>query len=354
MSGDATAAALPTVVIGGYLGAGKTTLVNRLLRHAARRAAEGKEAGGACEASGAGEAGQRSPLRIAVLVNDFGEVSIDADLIVGAEGAVLSLAGGCVCCSIGGDLVGALAQVAAREPRPHVVLIETSGVGLPAAVARTAALVPQVRVEAIVVVADAGAVRRQAGERYVGSTVRRQLQEADLLLLGKADLVEPPLALQPLAAWLRETGCNAPCLPMPAPDESDDGLSDLVLGPALEPSRGRDGAGMAFAPRPLRATARFVAHTRRFAEPVDVAALGEALRAQGVLRAKGLLLDTTGRWEELQLAGGRVHRRPVATGPRNGAAAARAGGAPGLAAATAGAFEAAEAAGRLVTITLRA
>ncbi len=78
---------VPAVLIGGYLGAGKTTLVNHLLRHANGR-------------------------RIAVLVNDFGEVSIDADLIVGAEGGVLSLAGGCVCCSFGSDLVGT--QIRAR------------------------------------------------------------------------------------------------------------------------------------------------------------------------------------------------------------------------------------------------
>jgi len=405
MSGDTTASALPTVVIGGYLGAGKTTLVNRLLRHAASLAGEFGEAredrefrkAGECSAGGA----PGGPLRIAVLVNDFGEVSIDADLIVGAEGAVLSLAGGCVCCSFGADLVGALEQVAARAPRPHVVLIETSGVGLPAAVARTAALLPQVRVEAIVVVADACAVRRQAGERYVGSTVRRQLQEADLLLLGKTDLLEPtapgvptvptvpavpavvpavptvPPALEPLEAWLREAGFKAPCVAMPAPGDGDgdEALADLVLGPALVPGA-RDTAG-AFAPRPMRAAAHFVAHTRRFDEPVDVAALGEALRSQGVLRAKGLLLDITGRWQELQLAGGRVHQRPAAAVAGTAGAAARVGAAPSAAAApaataataaavptaatvataevaaTAAGAEAAEAAGRLVTITLR-
>ena len=106
-----TAAPLPAVVVGGWLGAGKTTLVNHLLRHAGGR-------------------------RIAVLVNDFGEVSIDADLIVGAEGGLLSLAGGCMCCSWGDDLFGTLARLRAREPAPEVLLVETSGVAQPAAVAR--------------------------------------------------------------------------------------------------------------------------------------------------------------------------------------------------------------------------
>ena len=74
---------LPVTVLGGYLGAGKTTVLNHLLRHAGGRG-------------------------IAVLVNDFGEIAIDAALIESREGDVLALAGGCVCCSIGGDLVRAL------------------------------------------------------------------------------------------------------------------------------------------------------------------------------------------------------------------------------------------------------
>lgn len=76
----AAAPALPVTVIGGYLGAGKTTLVNHLLRHAGGR-------------------------RLAVLVNDFGALPIDADLIEGADGAVLAIAGGCVCCAYGSDLI---------------------------------------------------------------------------------------------------------------------------------------------------------------------------------------------------------------------------------------------------------
>ncbi|MBL8319631.1 MAG: GTP-binding protein, partial [Burkholderiaceae bacterium] len=86
---EGAAGRVPTVVVGGYLGAGKTTLVNELLRQA-----EGQ--------------------RIAVLVNDFGELTIDADLIVGASGDVLALAGGCVCCSFGADLIGTLRQVLQR------------------------------------------------------------------------------------------------------------------------------------------------------------------------------------------------------------------------------------------------
>jgi G3E family GTPase len=347
---------LPVVVIGGYLGAGKTTLVNHLLRHAGGR-------------------------RIAVLVNDFGEISIDADLIVridaaqgepsqqgepGAQGLlgnVLSLAGGCICCSFGADLVSMLMQMVARRPRPDLVLIETSGVGLPAAVARTAKLAPGLVIEGIVVLADASAVRRQAGERHVGDTVRQQLHEADLVIAGKADIVDAE-ALAALIAWLRDAGVRAPIVPA----HHGAVAPEVVLG--LRAPQGReamdaDGSGNAGADagteagteagtavtsgdapaRHLRrlhragddASARYLATTQRFEQAVDVAALGAALADAGVLRAKGLLLDVSGQWQELHVVGRRVDLRPWPSP----AGEVGAGASP------------ASAAGRLVSISLR-
>lgn len=125
---------LPVTIVGGYLGAGKTTLVNHLLRHA-------------------------DGLRIAVLVNDFGDLPIDADLIESADGDVIALAGGCVCCAFGSDLVGALIALARRAPRPDHVLIETSGVALPGAVARTLTLVAGLERQGVLVVVDAQRAR---------------------------------------------------------------------------------------------------------------------------------------------------------------------------------------------------
>ena len=77
---------LPVTVIGGYLGAGKTTLINHLLRNA-------------------------NGLRLAVLVNEFGELSIDADLIEAEEDGLMSISGGCVCCAYGNDMIGVLEDI---------------------------------------------------------------------------------------------------------------------------------------------------------------------------------------------------------------------------------------------------
>jgi len=294
-------APLPTVVIGGYLGAGKTTLVNHLLRHAGGR-------------------------RIAVLVNDFGEVDIDADLIVGQDGEVLSLAGGCVCCSFGSDLVGTLMALPERSPTPEVVLIELSGVALPAAVVRSARLVPGIDVVGTLVVLDAADVARQAADRYVGDTVRQQLADADLLLLNKTDLVDaaalPALrhalqALAPRAAWLPGAVAELPV--------------ELVLGWRHDPASdatGHDGPGTAaasvaaFASRPIaptagpaatkRAEAVFATRHAPLPTGTDLAALGRALvqPGLGVLRAKALAVDAAGQGQLLQVVGARWRVTP--------------------------------------------
>jgi G3E family GTPase len=293
---------VPAVVIGGYLGAGKTTLVNHLL-HAEAASADG-----------------RPGRRIAVLVNDFGEIAIDADLIQGVDAGVLSLAGGCVCCSFGADLVGTLAAVLRRTPVPDVVLVETSGVGLPAAVARTAALVPGLTVQGCVLVADATTVRTQAADRYVGDLVRQQLHEADLLLLSKLDLLDEGQAAA-VQAWLHGLPIAAPCVPATRGQVA----SDVVLGVRWAERDSADGEPAvaralrlpvhptAHRPKslPLAAAGLFAAETRRFAHAVDVQALGRELLAAGALRAKGVLLDERcGRWLELQLAGRRLEVKP--------------------------------------------
>jgi len=277
---------VPTVVVGGYLGAGKTTLVNHLLRHAGGR-------------------------RIAVLVNDFGDIAIDADLIEGAVGDVIALTGGCLCCSFGADLVGTLTQVLQRDPRPEQVLIECSGVGLPAAVARSARLAPDVDVEGVVVVVDSETVHACASDTYVGDTVRQQLRDADLLVLNKADLCTPEQR-RALHDWLAAAAPGTPWV-----EASQAAVPPaLVMGPRLAATRGE----RPWQPGPIapaRAAAeRFVNERRVFEQPVDVPALVATLAApgSGVLRAKGWITGLDGRRCLLQIVGRRVAVEPLPPG----------------------------------------
>ena len=174
---------LPVTIIGGYLGSGKTTLVNHLLRHA-------------------------DGTRIAVLVNEFGALPIDADLIEAQGDDVISIAGGCVCCSYGNDLVQALIDLARLDPQPDHVVLESSGVALPGAIAGSISLLAEYRLEGILVMADAETIRKQAVDEYVGDTIERQLSDADIVLLNKCDLISEP-EQEATQGWLRSMTRNA-------------------------------------------------------------------------------------------------------------------------------------------------
>jgi len=267
---------IPVTLIGGYLGAGKTTLVNHLLR----------------------ERGER---RIAVLVNDFGELPIDDALIESRDGPLLQLAGGCVCCSFGSDLMAALQQMLALQPRPEHILIETSGVALPAAVARMLGLLPGLRLDAQLVLADAETLRRHAADRYVGELVREQLQSADLVLLNKTDLVTEA-GLAPLCEWLRAVAPRSRvlcCQQAQLPPELLLDVGTLSAGPrrpAAVPDAG----------------ALFDSLSLEFDHAVDMAALAAMLAAPPLrlLRAKGLMRDRDGQARSLQLVGARTALAP--------------------------------------------
>ncbi len=159
---------IPITIITGFLGAGKTTLLNRLLR-------------------------AEHGLRLAVLVNDFGAVNIDAQLIVGIDiqGETISLKNGCICCTIRDDLRDAVLRSLAREDAPDAIVIETSGVSDPYAVATTftqsAELRERTQVDCIVALVDTEQVTDLGGELF-GLAVD-QVSAADLVVLNKMDLV---------------------------------------------------------------------------------------------------------------------------------------------------------------------
>jgi len=260
---------LPFTVIGGFLGAGKTTLLNRLLR-----AADGR--------------------RFAVLVNDFGAIDIDSRLVVAHGGDTISLANGCICCSIGDSLVMALIRVLERAETLDHVVVEASGVADPARIAELALIEPMLHGDGVIVLADATSVRDRAADRYLSDTVTRQLAAADLLILNKADLVAPE-ALRDTAAWLGEQAPGARLLTAAQAAVPVAALFDL-------PASDHPAAPMA-AP-PFR---RWSFSTRR-SLPRDSLLSALAALPDSVLRGKGMLrlAEDPTRQTILQMVGRRV------------------------------------------------
>jgi G3E family GTPase len=176
---------LPFTVIGGYLGAGKTTLLNHLLTNAAG-------------------------LRLAVLVNDFGSVNIDVELIRSNDGDTINLANGCMCCSLVHGFAAAIGQIRDRSIDFDHIVIEASGVADPAKIAQYGQMY-ELPLDGILVVADAEQVRTQSANKYVGDTVLRQFEHADLIVLNKTDLVSAEDLVE-LRSWLAGLAPAAPII----------------------------------------------------------------------------------------------------------------------------------------------
>ena len=170
--------AVPLTVLTGFLGSGKTTLLNRFLT-------------------------SDHGLRIAVLVNDFGPINIDAELVVGIEndGDIINLANGCVCCNIREDLVAAVTQVMASREQPEYILLEASGVADPSGIALTfmdESMRDCIRLDSIMCVVDAEQI---FAAPEMMELKLRQVAFADMLILNKVDLVTPE-EIERIKAWL--------------------------------------------------------------------------------------------------------------------------------------------------------
>lgn len=250
---------LPVTVIGGYLGAGKTTLVNHLLRHA-------------------------DGIRIAVLVNEFGALPIDADLIEAQDDALISIAGGCVCCSYGNDLIQAMIDLLKLDPRPDHVVIEASGVALPGAIGSSVSLLEAFQLDGIVVLSDAETIQDQARNDYIGDTIERQLADAHLVLLNKTDLVSADQRAS-VTSWMQGMARQAAVIPV----EQAQVPPAVVLQPFQKDDRDMSDRG----PHQMQSFASRVIHFETACDADEVAqTLADS--ALDLIRAKGFVPTPTG------------------------------------------------------------
>ena len=297
----------PVTLITGYLGAGKTTLINACLK-------------------------TRGERKIAVLVNDFGDINIDAALIESQSDTVLNLAGGCVCCTIGSDFMEALFELAALPTQFDHVLVETSGVALPKPIAQSIALSRSFALDGVFVLADSETLIHHLQDAYVGDLVRQQIQQADCVLLTKADLLafakntpdvtttfSGPIVSVPSSAYscdwllgtLKETASTAgSALQTQVKPNSPDAASWLT-----QPKTGTRYALLGTSPEASRSSTEvFESLAIEFELPLDLARVSKALTALAsgpapmLLRAKGLVRDRTRplQWQLLQMVGQRL------------------------------------------------
>jgi G3E family GTPase len=270
---------VPILLVTGFLGVGKTTVVNHLLAHAGGR-------------------------RIAAVVNDFGAINIDAELISGASDGVVSLANGCICCTLEGDLLRTLANLLRRDPRPEFIVIETSGIADPADIVRNLmdpVIWQEAPLETVLCVVDA----TTPAEKLDDALLRSQLRAADIVAFSKADLADAAdsaqlrgivKALCPAAVMV-----DAPHGEIPTallfPVDVDRAPAPREVGPR----------------RPV--VDRFETLSWTSDQPVSLPRLQQAIGrlAPKLARAKGLFetIEQPGRLTLFQLAGGRATLAPA-------------------------------------------
>ncbi len=261
---------IPVTVIGGYLGAGKTTLINHLLHNA-------------------------NGMRLAILVNDFGDLAIDAALIESQDGDVISLSGGCVCCSYGNDLQAALMDTTAMPQPPDHIVIESSGVALPGAIGAALTLIRSMRLHGIVTLADASTLQQHATDKYLADTIERQLHDADIIVLNKSDLIDPELLaeVEVLAA-----GVNSSARIVSTSHAAIATMIVLDQQPQMHKTT---------LPHNADHTIHFQTLTLTAIKAVDAEQLAAALASEtcGLLRAKGFVPHNSGQLKTIQIVGRR-------------------------------------------------
>ncbi len=192
---ESTSDKIPVTVLTGYLGAGKTTLLNRILS-------------------------EDHGHKFAVIVNEFGEIGIDNDLVVGADEEVFEMNNGCICCTVRGDLIRIMEGLMKRRGKFDAIIVETTGLADPAPVAQTffvdQDVQEQARLDAVVTVADAKWLSDRLRD---APEAKNQIAFADVILLNKIDLVTPEelreveariRAINPYAVLHKTNRCEVP------------------------------------------------------------------------------------------------------------------------------------------------
>jgi Ni2+-binding GTPase involved in maturation of urease and hydrogenase len=248
---------LPLTVVCGYLGAGKTTLINQLLA-------------------------ERHGLNLMVMVNDFGAINIDQALISKQDKNVIALTNGCVCCTMGADLFMALGDALDRRPRPDHLIIEASGIADPMAIANSAIAEPDLSYAGVITLVDGESIGDLLSDPLISPQVTQQISASDLTLLTKAPDLTPEARKLFLDKGLQ--------LPISLGSRS---VSNLLLGVVPKPKRTNGSAH-----------AIYTAWHHTSEEITDYAALERKLacRPQHLFRLKGFVKTNSGACE-VQIVG---------------------------------------------------